>query len=147
MFILFSVDNKHNKRHMEKYVNSHKKKLEILEEVLLTHFGIKSKDKLEDLICIYQDYVDKKKEEEKSRNNIILTVLSAMAGVLVISFENIGIIGIDFVNWFSIAMCILVFVAVVSICIYSYTYFDSLKRRYEMMIKDLKELSLITCYE
>lgn len=65
------------------------------------------------------------------------------AGVLSISFENIGMIGIDFMNWLYIATFLLVFVVAAGIWIYSYTFFDSVKRKYEMMIKDLKELLLI----
>lgn len=57
---------------MDKYVDSHKKKLEILEGVLVTEFGIKTEEKLNELINIYQEYVDKKNEEEKRRNGIIL---------------------------------------------------------------------------
>lgn len=37
----------------------------------------------------------------------------------------------------------LVFVAGASIWIYSYTFFDTSKRKYEWMVKDLKELLLI----
>ena len=128
---------------MDKYVDSHKKKLEILEGVLVTEVGIKPEEKFNELINIYQEYVDKKNEEEKRRNGIILTIFSAFAGVLAISFENMGLMGIDFTNWIYLATFLLVFVAAASIWIYSYTYFDSLKRKYEMMIKDLKELLLI----
>ena len=143
LFVLLGIDNKDQKKHMDKYVDSHKRKLEILEKVLITEFGIKSEEKVGELINIYQEYVDKKKEEEKRRNGIILTIFSAFAGVLAISFENMGLIGIDFVNWIYLATFLLVFVAAAGIWIYSYTYFDSLKRKYEMMIKDLKELLLI----
>lgn len=143
LFVLLGIDNKDQKKHMDKYVDSHKKKLEILESVLMTEFGIKTEAKLKELINIYQEYVDKKKEEEKRRNGIILTIFSAFAGVLAISFENMGLIGIDFTNWLYIATFLLVFVAAASIWIYSYTYFDSLKRKYEMMIKDIKGLLLI----
>ena len=143
LFVLLGIDNKDQKKHMDKYVDSHKKKLEILEGVLVTEFGIKTEEKLNELINIYQEYVDKKNEEEKRRNGIILTIFSAFAGVLAISFENMGLMGIDFTNWIYLATFLLVFVAAASIWIYSYTYFDSLKRKYEMMIKDLKELLLI----
>ena len=37
---------------MDKYVDSHKKKLEILEGVLVTEFGIKTEEKLNELINI-----------------------------------------------------------------------------------------------
>ena len=139
LFVLLGIDNKDQKKHMDKYVDSHKRKLEILEKVLITEFGIKSKEKVGELINIYQEYVDKKKEEEKRRNGIIVTIFSAFAGVLAISFENMGLIGINFVNWIYLATFLLVFVAAAGIWIYSYTYFDSLKRKYEMMIKDLKD--------
>lgn len=88
LFVLLGIDNKDQKKHMDKYVDSHKKKLEILESVLITEFGIKTEEKLNELINIYQEYVDKKKEEDKKRNGIILTIFSAFAGVLAISFEN-----------------------------------------------------------
>lgn len=74
MFVLLGIDNKDQKEHMDKYVNSHKKKLEILKCVLVTEFSINTKEKVEELINIYQEYVDKKKEEEKKRNGIILTI-------------------------------------------------------------------------
>jgi len=143
LFVLLRIDNKDQKKHMDKYVDSHKKKLEILERVLAAEFDIKSEEKLNELINIYQEYVDKKNNEEKRRNGIILTIFSAFAGVLAISFENMGLMGIDFANWIYLATILLIFVAAASIWIYSYTYFDSLKRKYEMMIKDLKELLLI----
>lgn len=72
-----------------------------------------------------------------------MAIFSALAGVLTISFENMGVIGIDFINWIYLATFLLVFVAAAGIWIYSYTFFDTLKRKYEMMIKDLKELLLI----
>lgn len=142
-FILLGIDNKDQKEHMDKYANSHKKKLEILKCVLVSEFSINTKEKVEELFNIYQEYIDKKKEEEKKRNGIILAIFSAFAGVLAISFENMGLIGIDFVNWIYLAAFLLVFVAAAGIYIYSYTFFDSLKRRYEMMVKDLKELLLM----
>lgn len=139
MVILISVDNKDQRNHMDKYVDSHKKKIEVLDEVLESKFQINNKEKIEELMNIYQEYIDK----EKKRNSIILTIFSAFAGVLTISFENMGVIGIDFTNWLYVATFLLVFVAAAGIWIYSYTFFDTLKRKYELMIKDLKDLLLL----
>ena len=72
-----------------------------------------------------------------------MAIFSALASILTISFENMGIIGINFINWLYLATFLLVFVAAAGIWIYSYTFFDTLKRKYELMIKDLKELLLI----
>mgnify|MGYP005852414377 CR=1 FL=1 len=96
-----------------------------------------NKEKIEELMNIYQEYIDKETSKEKKRNSIILTIFSAFAGVLTISFENMGVIGIDFTNWLYVATFLLVFVAAAGIWIYSYTFFDTLKRKYELMIKDL----------
>lgn len=137
MVILISVDNKDQRNHMDKYVDSHKKKIEVLDEVLQSKFQINNKEKIEELMNIYQEYIDKETSKEKKRNSIILTIFSAFAGVLTISFENMGVIGIDFTNWLYVATFLLVFVAAAGIWIYSYTFFDTLKRKYELMIKDL----------
>ena len=143
MVILISVDNKDQRNHMDKYVDSHKKKIEVLDEVLQSKFQINNKEKIEELMNIYQEYIDKETSKEKKRNSIILTIFSAFAGVLTISFENMGVIGIDFTNWLYVATFLLVFVATAGIWIYSYTFFDTLKRKYELMIKDLKDLLLL----
>lgn len=143
MVILISVDNKDQRNHMDKYVDSHKKKIEVLDEVLESKFQINNKEKIEELMNIYQEYIDKETGKEKKRNRIILTIFSAFAGVLTISFENMGVIGVDFINWLYVATILLVFVAAAGIWIYSYTFFDTLKRKYELMIKDLKDLLLL----
>lgn len=143
MVILISVDNKEQRNHMEKYVDSHKKKIDVLDEVLESKFQINNKEKIEELMNIYQEYIDKETSKEKKRNSFILTIFSAFAGVFTISFENKGVVGIDFTNWLYVATFLLVFVAAAGIWIYSYTFFDTLKRKYELMIKDLKDLLLL----
>jgi hypothetical protein len=54
-----------------------------------------------------------------------------------------GIIGVDFQGWIYLASVLLILVAATSIWIYSYSLFGSLKGKYEMMIKDIRELLLI----
>ena len=141
--VLITIDNKDEKNHMDKYVDSHKKKIEVLDEVLESKFKINNKEKIEELINIYQEYIDKKNRKEKKRNSIILTIFSAFAGVLTISFDNMGVIGIDFISWLYVAIILLVFIAAAGMWIYSYNFFDTLKREYELMIKDLKDLLLL----
>ena len=54
-----------------------------------------------------------------------------------------GVIGVDFQGWIYLASVLLILVAATSIWIYSYSLFGSLKGKYEMMIKDIRELLLI----
>lgn len=143
LLMFLRIDSKDQKKNMDKYVGSYKKKIDILESVLKSEFHISKKEKIEELISMYQEYVDKKKEAEKRRNSIIVTMLSVFAGILTISFENMGLIGLDFSSWIYVATILLIFVFIASVWIYSYTYVDSLKEKYEMMIKDLKELLLL----
>ena len=112
-------------------------------QLLFTYMGEENKEKIEELMNIYQEYIDKENRKEKKRYRIILTIFSAFAGVLTISFDNMGVIGIDFISWLYVAIILLVFIAAAGIWIYSYTFFDTLKRKYELMIKDLKDLLLL----
>ena len=141
--ILISVDNKDQRNHIDKYVDSHKKKIQVLGEVLESQFQINNKEKIEELMNIYQDYIDKETSKEKQRNRIIFTIFSACTGALTISFTNMGVIGIGFTDWLYVATFLLVIVAAAEIWLYSYTFFDTLKRKYGLMIKDLKELLLL----
>lgn len=144
MFILMWIDNKDEKKHMEKYKDSHLKKLEILDSVLKDVIESYNEDKIEKLIAMYQIYVDKRNQREKRQNSIILTIFAAFAGVLTMSFEHMEILGIGFSVWICLAVLLLAFVVLVVVLLYFYLYFDdSLKRKYEMMIKDLKEVLLV----
>lgn len=95
------------------------------------------------MIEIYQEYVTGKNQEEKERKKIILLFFSACAGILTISFQNLGILGISFNAWMLLAVLLLMFVGLITGWIYIYKYFESLKGSYEMIIRDLKELLLI----
>lgn len=56
---------------MDKYVDSHKKKIEVLDEVLQSKFQINNKEKIEELMNIYQEYIDK--ETSKEKREIVLS--------------------------------------------------------------------------
>lgn len=80
---------------------------------------------------------------EKSRNCIIYTLFSALAGTLSISFVNLDILGIDFTVWVFFATFLLLFIGAVGLWIYSCSYFESTKKKYEIMIRDLEDLKLL----
>ena len=143
-FVLIRIDNIDQKKHMDKYADSHMKKIEILESVLIMKFNINTKEKITNLIDIYNEYVDRRVKDEKKRNRIIVSICSAFASVLTISFENMGVLGVNLSTWMVFAVFLIFCLAVSVIWINAYTYFDSMKSQYEMMIKDLKELLIMT---
>lgn len=111
--------------------------------MLIEKFNINSRPKVDELIEKYQKYINKKEKTEKNRNGIIYTLFSALAGAISISFANLDIIGIDFTFWLVLAIFISLFVGTVGIWIHSCTYFNSTKKKYEMMIQDLDDLKLL----
>ncbi len=128
---------------MEEHKESYKRRLEILGEILREEFHLDTREKIEELIEIYQEYVTEKNQEAKKRKEIILLFFSASAGILTFSFQNIGILGIDFNVWILFAVLLLMFVGLIIGSIYIQKYFEPLKDGYQMMIRDLKELLLI----
>lgn len=74
---------------------------------------------------------------------MIVALFSALAGILTISFENMGVVGIDFSSWLYFATLLLIVVSGTAAYIYLNNFFNPLKRKYELMIKDLKDLLLI----
>lgn len=141
--VLFYIDSKNQELLMDRYVDSHNINIELLNDILITRFKITSEKKVKELINIYQEYVDKKKEEKKSRKSILLTILSFSAGILSISFQNMGVIGINFSGWIFLSTIFLLIIAAISVWIYFFPCFDSLEKKYNIMIKDLKELVLM----
>ncbi len=143
LLALLRLDTQNQKRYMKEHKESYKRRLEILGNILREEFHLDTREKIEELIEIYQEYVTGKNQEEKERKKIILLFFSACAGILTISFQNLGILGINFNAWILLAVLLLVFVGLITGLIYIYKYFEPLKGSYEMMIRDLKELLLI----
>lgn len=141
--ILFFIEGRDKRMHMDRYVDLHKMKLEVLDKVLAAELQGNSREKIEELIGIYETSIERTNHEETKRNRIILTIFSVFAGVSTISFENMSSIGIDFGDWLYIITMLLIFVVAANLWIYSYKFFDTSKGKYEMMIKDLKDLLLL----
>ena len=57
---------------MREHKESYKRRLEILENILRQEFHLETREKIEELIEIYQEYVTRKNQEEKERKKIIL---------------------------------------------------------------------------
>lgn len=143
MAIALGADNINQKKYIDKYVDSHKKKLKILGNILAKEFNIKDKNKVQELINIYQECVDRRIDRERKGKSIILKIGSAFIGILTFSFENMSVLGMSLNSWIYLATILFVFVVAIESLIYLYTFYNPLRIQYEMMIKDLKELLLI----
>lgn len=141
--LLIFIDNKDEKKNLEKYADSYIEKIEILYNLLEQKFQINTKEKIDELIAVYQEYIEKKKKEEKQRNSIIVTISTSLTGLLVFLFNNLKIIGIGFDLWLYVAVIILLSWALVGGWIYSLKFFETTKKKYEMMIEDLIDVRLI----
>ena len=139
IFVSIWIDNTDEKKRINKYVNTHKKKLNILKEVLATEFGIDTREKVEELIAVYQGYINEKTEREKKNNRVIVYVCSGVGTILAIIKDYCSsiemLIGVAFGIVF-LSACV---VGLISL----YSKVDTLKTKYEIMVKDLKALLLI----
>ncbi len=58
---------------MNNLIQFHNKKIELLDNILKKdEFQINTKEKIENLICIYQDYIDKKMRKKKIEIELFL---------------------------------------------------------------------------
>lgn len=138
--VLKVVDTKDEKEHLNKYADSYEIKLNILYDLLYNEYKVSSKEKVEELISLYKMVIEEKEEDEKRKKTVIITLYSAFAGILSLSFTNLNVIGITFEYWLALATVLLIGVSVVAISIYMDNFFDSIKKQYIAMVKDLEEL-------
>lgn len=139
VLILFVIDSRDQKINLDNRIEEYKKQLEILKEVL-SEFKISTDKDLKMLKKKYMDYIRKKEEEGKARNKIILTLFSALSGILSISFLNLTTIGIDFYIWLYIAIFLFICIDFASVLIYCGKYFNSLKNKYESILCYLNDI-------
>ena len=141
--MLLWVDNNEEKKHIDTHIDTRNNEIELLYSILSEKFNINSRQKVEELIDLYQSYIEKRSLKEKKRNRIIVAFFSACASVLALSFENMETIGINFNNWIFWTFTGILFVATASIAIYIIFPSGNLKNKYELMIRDLREMILL----
>lgn len=139
--VLDAVERKN--RTLEHKKDEYIRKIDSLDTLLKKDFSIDSKEKIEILKNKYKQYIDDKKESEKRKNKIIVTLFSALSGILSISFSNLDKIDIGLEQWIYFAVFLLVFISSACGLIHLDNYLDSLKQKYNSMINDLEDLLLL----
>ncbi len=142
IIVFLIIVSKDEKQHFEKYENGKHKKLLLLYKILQENYGVYSEEKVKELIIKYQNYVEKKEEEEKQRNKIMLTLLSGFSVVATLTIENIEKIGMGIDFWLTCIVIAAFLFAGFGLYIYSAKCFETLKKQYEVMVNDLQDLLL-----
>ncbi len=142
MIVLLIIDNYDRKIKINVHIDEYKKKITLLNNIIKNEFSIDSEEKIDELILMYQKYIDKQNESDKKKNKIITTVFTVLGGILSTSFLNIEKTGLDFIRWLEIALLLTFIVCCSSIYLYSMKYFNFTKNKYENIINDLESIKL-----
>ncbi len=142
MIVLLIIDNYERKTKINVHIDEYKKKITLLNNIIKNEFSIDSEEKIDELILMYQKYIDKQNESDKKKNRIITTVFTVLGGILSTSFLNIEKTGLDFIRWLEIALLLTFIVCCSSIYLYSMKYFNFTKNKYENIINDLESIKL-----
>ena len=120
-----------------------KKQLKMLSDILRLHFNIQTREKIQELIDIYQAVLDRKEKEEKKLKGIMLfsanLVIAALSALWKYGSGNSE--GIS--AWIEIAIILMVTIAVGWVLFILLTKTDSFRNGSEMMVRDLKDLQLM----
>lgn len=141
--IVLIIDSVNKRKHLDRYINHQGTKIAILKDVLDKEFNISCKDKIMQLTMIYNGIIDEKIDDERKRSASLAAILSFLAGVLSISLNNSDKLGINYEVWLFLIIMVSLFVSLVFLLLFSFTFFDKQKNDYKMMVKDLKELLLL----
>lgn len=146
MIILVIMDNNDQKENIAAHVNEYTKKTDLLYNLLVEDFHIDDKDKLQEVISMFQDYVNTHNEQEQKMNKVVVAVFTSLAGIITTSLANWEAVGIGFTDWLIVVTAMFILVSMVSILIYICYYImkniNSKKEKYESVINDLKYIRL-----
>lgn len=130
-----------DKKDIKEQANRYKVKIEILNGVL-QDYQMDSREKIEQLVLMYEKYIEKEEVKENRVRKAILTIGTIVASILTISFQNMGLLGVDLAGWALLASMLIMVAFIIIIAIYIDSY-NSMKRKYENMIRDLKNVILL----
>ncbi len=143
--LLYQMDLNNQRKNWERDKEKTQKKIGLLGTILSEDFNIQEKEQVNHLIHIYQEYLDRHKENVLNAKAQMYVLLSIVGGVVSITFVNMNILGLDFVQWFTDMFVIGVLVLGIGGAYCIPKMVDPNIRKYEMMVNDLMELQLIEC--
>ncbi len=139
LIIFLIAEKKERKNYVQENIELYKEKIDILQKILIEKFNINTREKIEDLINIYQESVNKKIDKAKKRERLIVAIYSIVVSMLTVSLENMEIINLQFTDWLNLTVILLIIIMFAVVLI----YFDTYKTKYELMIENLKELIIL----
>lgn len=147
VIIMYLIDNKNEKDNINNNLTEYKRKIDILHKILIDDFCITDRNKLEHLIDLYKQDVEEQKIKASHKNKIIIFLLSALSGILSITFTNMELMSIDFNAWIHFALFVVVGFIIAIIIVYYLQILDSVSYKYQNLIDDLEYIYTTNYFE
>lgn len=147
VIIMYSIDNKNEKHNINNNLTEYKRKIDILHKILVDDFCITDRNKLEHLINLYKQDIEEQKIKSSQKNQIIVFLITALSGILSITFTNMELMSIDFNGWIHFALFVVVGFIIAIIIIYFLQILDSVSYKFKNLISDLEYIFTTNYFE
>lgn len=147
VIIMYSIDNKNEKHNINNNLTEYKRKIDILHKILVDDFCITDRNKLEHLINLYKQDIEEQKIKSSQKNQIIVFLITALSGILSITFTNMELMSIDFNAWIHFALFVVVGFIIAIIIVYYLQILDSVSYKYQNLIDDLEYIYTTNYFE
>lgn len=145
--IVYLIDNKNEKHNINNNLTEYKRKIDILHKILVDDFCITDRNKLEHLINLYKQDIEEQKIKSSQKNQIIVFLITALSGILSITFTNMELMSIDFNGWIHFALFVVVGFIIAIIIIYLLQIMDSVSYKFKNLISDLEYIYTTNNYD
>lgn len=147
VIIMYSIDNKNEKHNINNNLTEYKREIDILHKILVDDFCITDRNKLEHLINLYKQDIEEQKIKSSQKNQIIVFLITALSGILSITFTNMELMSIDFNGWIHFALFVVVGFIIAIIIIYFLQILDSVSYKFKNLISDLEYIFTTNYFE
>lgn len=147
VIIMYLIDNKNEKDNINNNLTEYKRKIDILHKILIDDFCITDRNKLEHLINLYKQDIEEQKIKSSQKNQIIVFLITALSGILSITFTNMELMSIDFNGWIHFALFVVVGFIIAIIIIYFLQILDSVSYKFKNLISDLEYIFTTNNYD
>lgn len=146
LIALIIMDTRDKKINLKEHYEEYNRRIDLLRDILTGKFSINNKEKLSIVISKFQEYLLTQKKEDEKTNKILTGIITFVFGLVTTHFSTLDFIGGDIAKWLEVVLFILLFVALVSFCVYVVL---SVKKnlntkiiKYRLILNDLEYIKL-----